>query len=104
MDVNTGQPTTRKKLKYAAALRYRQGVDKAPVVVAAGQGEIAETILKMANEAGVPDYVEPALAEILAKIEPGSEIPESTYRLVAEILAFIWRLDQKYHSLHGGKT
>jgi flagellar biosynthesis protein len=101
MDVNTGQ-SSRKKPKYAAALRYRPGVDEAPVVVAAGRGEIAETILKMANEAGVPDYVEPALAEVLAKIEPGSQIPESTYRMVAAILAFIWRLDQKYHSFHGG--
>jgi flagellar biosynthesis protein len=102
MDVNAGQPSSRKRTKYAAALRYRQGVDKAPIVVAAGQGEIAATILKLADEAGVPDYVEPALAEVLAKIEPGSEIPESTYRLVAAILAFIWSLDGKYHLLHGG--
>jgi flagellar biosynthesis protein len=102
MDVNSGPTPNRKKPKYAAALRYRSGVDKAPVVVASGQGEIATTILKMAKEAGVPDYVEPALAEVLAKMEPGSEIPESTYRLVASILAFIWRLDKQYHSLHGG--
>jgi flagellar biosynthesis protein len=102
MDVNTGHPSSPKKPKYAAALRYRQGVDNAPIVVAVGQGEIAATILKLATEAGVPDYVEPALAEVLVKIEPGREIPESTYRLVAAILAFIWRLDRKYHSPHGG--
>jgi flagellar biosynthesis protein len=95
MDVNPG-PIKSKKPKYAAALRYRPEIDQAPVVVAAGQGELATVILQLAEAAGVPNQVEPALAEILARLEPGSEIPEATYQLVASILAFIWRLDQKY--------
>jgi flagellar biosynthesis protein len=96
MDVNADflKP---KKRKYAAALRYRPGIDRAPVVVASGKGELAALILQLAAAAGVPNHVEPALAEILAKLEPGSEIPETTYQLVASILAFIWRLDHKYH-------
>jgi flagellar biosynthesis protein len=84
------------KPKYAAALRYRPGIDRAPVVVASGRGELARLILQLATEAGVPNHVEPALAEILAKLEPGSEIPATTYQLVASILAFIWRLDRQY--------
>jgi Uncharacterized homolog of the cytoplasmic domain of flagellar protein FhlB len=84
------------KRKYAAALRYRPGVDQAPVVLAAGQGQIAEMIMKLADEAGVPSHVEPTLAEILAKLEPGTPIPEETFQLVAQILAFIWRLDKNY--------
>jgi flagellar biosynthesis protein len=96
MDVNS-RIFKSKKPKYAAALRYRPGIDQAPVVVAAGQGERAALILQLAAAAGVPNHVEPALAEILARLEPGSEIPEATYRLVASILAFVWRLDHQYH-------
>ncbi|MGD8400031.1 MAG: EscU/YscU/HrcU family type III secretion system export apparatus switch protein [Bacillota bacterium] len=95
MDVEP-KPATPSKPKYAAALRYRSEVDRAPVVVASGRDEVAATILRLAEAAGVPNQVEPALAEILAKLEPGSEIPEETYQLVATIFAFIWRMDQRY--------
>lgn len=84
------------RAKYAAALRYQPGVDQAPVVVASGKGTIADTILKLATEAGVPHHVEPGLAKILAQLEPGTPIPEETYRLVASILAFIWNVDRHY--------
>ena len=83
--------------KYAAALRYRPGIDQAPVVVASGKGKIAETILRLAAESGVPSHIEPSLAKLLAKLGPGAPIPEETYQLVAAILAFIWRLDKNYH-------
>ncbi len=92
-DKNVGK----REPKYAAALRYRPGVDSAPIVVASGKGKIAETILHLATEAGVPNHTEPALAKILAKLEPGTPIPEETYQLVATILAFIWRIDKSYH-------
>lgn len=82
--------------KYAAAVRYRPGVDRAPVVVAAGRGEIAEIIMKLAGEAGIPSHPEPALAQILSLLEPGTPIPEETYQLVASILVFIWSLDRDY--------
>jgi flagellar biosynthesis protein len=94
MDVKPGNK--KNKTKYAAAIRYQPGIDHAPVVLASGEGHVAETILKLAEEAGVPNHVEPALAKILAKLEPGTPIPEETYQLVAQILAFIWRLDKNY--------
>lgn len=96
MDVKQTDPASKKKPKYAAALHYRPGIDQAPVVVASGIGVTAEAILRVAAEAGVPEYVDPALAPVLAALEPGTEIPESTYQLVASILAFIWRLDHNY--------
>lgn len=80
----------------AAALRYRPGQDKAPVVVASGKGEIARQIIRLAEEAGVPTHPEPALAQLLARLELGTAIPEETYQLVAAILAYIWSLDQAY--------
>ncbi len=94
MDVKSGNK--QRKTKYAAAIRYRPGTDNAPVVLAAGEGHVAATILKLAEEAGVPNHVEPDLAKILAKLEPGTPIPEETYQMVAQILAFIWRLDKNY--------
>lgn len=102
MDVKSNQGKEKSEPKYAAALRYHKGVDQAPIVVAAGKGPIAEMIIKLAEEAGVPNHVEPVLAKILAKLEPGSAIPEETYQLVASILAFIWRLDKNFHSKSEG--
>ncbi|MGE5581119.1 MAG: EscU/YscU/HrcU family type III secretion system export apparatus switch protein [Bacillota bacterium] len=101
MDVKSSPQKQRNEPKYAAALRYRPGLDESPVVVAAGKGEIAETIIKLAKEAGVPNHVEPALAKVLAKLDPGTPIPEETYQLVAQILAFIWRLDKNYRQSEG---
>jgi flagellar biosynthesis protein len=98
MDVKSKHSTTPSDPKYAAALQYRPGKDQAPIVVASGKGRIAELILKLAAEAGVPNHVEPALAKILANLEPGTPIPEETYQIVASILVFIWRLDKKYHT------
>ncbi|HBE77719.1 MAG TPA: hypothetical protein DDW65_08020 [Firmicutes bacterium] len=95
MDVKSD--SKQEKLKYAAAIRYRSGIDASPVVLAAGRGKIAETIIKLADEAGIPNHIEPALAKVLSELEPGTPIPEDTYQLVAQILAFIWSLDKNYH-------
>lgn len=86
----------KKQPTQAAALRYRYGEDVAPIVVASGQGEIAQKIIELANKSGVPNHPEPALVQILSRLEPGSVIPEETYQTVASILAFIWHLDGKY--------
>lgn len=92
------------KPRRAAAIRYRPGVDPAPVILASGSGAIAETIIKLAQEAGIPNHEEPVLAEILARFEPGTPIPEETYHAVASILAFIWRMDKQYrHQGEAGK-
>ncbi len=98
MDVKSKHSNKMSEPKYAAALRYRPGKDQAPVVIASGKGRIAEMILKLAGEAGIPSHVEPGLAKILANLEPGTPIPEETYQIVASILAFIWRLDKKYNT------
>ena len=79
----------------AAALRYRAEHDDAPRVVAAGQGRVAEKILEVAAAAGVPVQHDPGLAEVLSRIDPGEEIPPETYRAVAEVLAFLYRIDRE---------
>lgn len=81
--------------KQAAALRYRQGKDNAPRVVAAGQGELARRIIREAEEHQVPVYEDPDLAKLLAMLPLGSEIPPDLYAAVAEVLAFIYTLTIK---------
>jgi flagellar biosynthesis protein len=79
----------------AAALAYRPGVDTAPRVVASGEGRLAEAILALARENGVPIHEDPALAAALASLNPGEEIPPELYVVVSEVLVYIYRLTQK---------
>jgi len=75
----------------AAALRY-EGTG-APKIVAAGRGHVAERILEAAREAGVPIRDNRALAESLAKLQLGTEIPEELWAAVAEALVWAHRVD-----------
>ena len=77
--------------KRAAALHY--GGEGAPKVVAAGRGLIAERILAAAKEAGVPIREDEALAEALAGLDLGTEVPEELWVAVAEALVWAYRLD-----------
>ncbi|MCB0325359.1 MAG: EscU/YscU/HrcU family type III secretion system export apparatus switch protein [Bdellovibrionales bacterium] len=83
------------KRKRAVALQYGEG-DKAPKVVATGAGEIAKRILELAAENNVPIREDDSLVDILGKLDVGYEIPEETFRAVAEILAFLYRTDEAW--------
>lgn len=74
----------------AVALKYDG--ERAPVIAASGTHELAEEIIRIAREHKVPLYENPELASILARLELNDEIPETLYRLVAEILAFAFNL------------
>lgn len=76
----------------ATALSYEQG-EKAPRVVAAGRGYLAERIIAAAEEAGVPVKSDPALARALSALDLGDEVPEAMYRAVAETLAWAYKVD-----------
>jgi flagellar biosynthesis protein len=73
----------------AVALKYDPG--SAPRVIASGRGTLAEKIVEVAREHGVPVEPNPALAEALSSLELDEEIPEQLYRAVAQILGFILR-------------
>ena len=77
----------------AVALRYDDLRDPAPRVVAKGQGKIAEKILEVARRCGVPVHEDPDLVEVLAKVELEAVIPPVLYQAVAEVLAFLYRLN-----------
>jgi flagellar biosynthesis protein len=79
----------------ATALRYESGREGAPRVVATGRGLIAERILDEAERNGVPVRRDPALAQALAGLEIGHEVPEELWAAVAETLAWAYRLDAR---------
>ena len=77
----------------AAALRYRRESDPAPRLVAKGSGELARRIIDAAREAGVPVHEDPGLAALLMTMDIGREIPPELYVTVAEVLAFVYRVN-----------
>lgn len=86
MSEQDGHPVSR-----AAALRYRQAEDEAPVVVAKGRGLVADRILQIAREQGIPIHQDPGLVDILSMLDLEQQIPPELYVVVAEVLAFIYR-------------
>ena len=76
----------------AAALVYDQV--GAPRIVAKGAGEVARTIIEVAKAEGIPIQKNELLVEALMQVELTKEIPPQLYRAVAEILAFVYRLDK----------
>lgn len=73
----------------AVALRYEQGEADAPRVVASGRGAIAERILDLAKANGIAIRENADLAEMLAALSLGEQIPPAAFAVVAEILHFI---------------
>ena len=74
--------------KKAVALRYDENKDVAPVIVASGLGYMAERIVEMANENGVPVYEDNSLATVLTQLDLGTAIPEELYQAIVDIYAY----------------
>lgn len=84
----------RYKRKEAVALSYDISKDFAPKVVAKGKGEVADNILEKAKEFNIPIQEDQTLVELLGQLEINEKIPEELYQAVAEIFAFIYRIDK----------
>jgi flagellar biosynthesis protein len=82
------------KKKAAVALQYNTATDKAPKITAKGRGFVAETIIALAREKGVPIREDADLVQVLSQLDLNQEIPPSLYQVVAELLAFVYRLNQ----------
>lgn len=81
---------TERHSRAAVALKYDG--EKAPTISATGTHELAEEIIRIAREHNVPLYENAELASILARLSLNEEIPESLYRVIAEILAFAFHI------------
>lgn len=93
-----------KKLKSAVALKYRSDADAAPKVTAKGEGLVAERIIELAKENQVPIKEDPDLVQILSQVDINKEIPPSVFKVVAELLGFVYRLNNKYQDFTGKST
>jgi len=82
-----------KKKTKAVALKYNKEKDAAPKISAKGRGVIAEKIIETARAHNVPLYEDKNLVQVLEALELETEIPPELYRAVAEVLAFIYRLN-----------
>ena len=85
---NTPTPTGR-----AVALRYDGGANTAPIVVASGMGYLAEKIVEVAADNGVPVYEDNSLATMLSQLQLGQQIPDSLFQAIVEIYVYFLNFD-----------
>jgi flagellar biosynthesis protein len=87
------------KRRRVVALKYdREKNAAAPKVLAKGQGGVADKILEVAREKGIPLYEDPELVEVLGQLDVNTEIQPELYQAVAEVLIFIYKMNQKKKS------
>jgi flagellar biosynthesis protein len=79
----------------AAALQYDAKKDRAPKITAKGRGLIAEKIIALAKQHDIPVKEDPHLVQILYRLDLDEEIPTELYRAVAEVLAFVYSLNEQ---------
>jgi flagellar biosynthesis protein len=82
------------ELKKAVALTYKEG-QFAPQVVAKGRGITAEAIIALAKESGVYVHESPDLVTLLMQVDLDQHIPPELYYAVAELLAWLYRLENR---------
>lgn len=87
--------TYNQKTKTPEAIALKYDEVSAPTLTAKGKDEIAEEIMRLAEEHDIPLYENSELVSILSKLELGEEIPEVLYRVIAEIIAFAYYLQGK---------
>lgn len=84
----------------AVAVKYDGEKDSAPRVVAKGRGLVAEKIIETAKEHGITIVEDADLLEVLARVDLEEEIPSNLYEAVAEVLAFVYRINLAGKRLH----
>jgi flagellar biosynthesis protein FlhB len=88
----------------AAAIQYERGKSSAPIVVAKGKNLIAEQLKEIAREEGIPIIRNISLAQALNRVELDEPIPEQLYQAVAEVLNFVYKLEQTQGGRRKRKT
>ena len=82
----------------AAALQYDPLKSDPPQVLAVGRGVSAEEIVRVAKEHNIPLYEDAGLVEALSRLDITDHIPRELYAVVAEVLAYVYRIDQQNSS------
>lgn len=73
------------KKNKAVALRYNADTDKAPVIIASGSGNVANKIIDIAEQNGIPVYRDDSAASLMCMLEVGNDIPPELYEVIAAI-------------------
>lgn len=87
------KPPDNQAMKTAVALAYREA-DAAPRVIAKGRGLVAEEIIARAREHGIYVHESPELVALLSQIDLDQRIPPQLYVAIAELLAWLYRLER----------
>ena len=80
------------KGRKAVAVKYDEKLNNAPKVIVKGKNYLAEKIIELAQEHNIYIRKDSELAELLYNIGVGEEIPEELYSIIAEVLAFVYRI------------
>lgn len=88
----------KKQNRSAVSLKYDSRVNKSPLVTAKGKGLIADKIIALAKKNNIPIKEDPDLVQLLSQVDLNREIPASLYTVVAELLSFVYRLNNEYPS------
>ena len=84
-----------KRIQKAVALLYDPEKSNVPKVTAKGTGPVADRIIKIAEECGVPLHQDTDLVEVLSRLDIDEDIPPDVYVVVAELLAFVYSVNGK---------
>ena len=82
----------------AAALGYDPEGEDAPRLLAKGYNELADRIIALAKKHDIPIREDRDLVAVLAKLDLDQEIPPELYRAVAEVLAFVYRANDRWQN------
>ncbi|MFV0626461.1 MAG: EscU/YscU/HrcU family type III secretion system export apparatus switch protein [Alphaproteobacteria bacterium] len=80
---------------YAVALEYNIAKDNAPIVTAKGQGEVAQRIVKIAEENNIEIRKDADLVQILKTVDINEEIPLEAFYAVSEIISYVYKMNSK---------
>ena len=86
------------KRKKAVAIKYKAMETGAPIIAAKGAGPIAEKIIEIARENNIPIKEDPDLVETLSQLDLAQEIPPELYQVIAEVLAWVYRINRQFGS------
>jgi|TARA_B110000263_G_scaffold10941_1_gene9305 flagellar biosynthesis protein len=89
------------KVPSAVSLKYDSRVNRAPIVNAKGKGLVADNIIRLAKINNIPIKEDPDLVQLLSMVDLNSEIPEPLYKVVAELLSFVYKINNEYPDKEG---
>ena len=97
------QPKNIAPQRKAVALKYEAERDLAPKVIAKGRGHVAEHILETAQKNSVPVYQDKTLVNMLMALEIDREIPPELYKAIAEVMAYVYKMDKAHGQIKAAR-